>query len=192
MADLAIEEAKKKPKPLKDYRWSTFLDSSGESASPVQKLFTYIGNHEVMLAAAAMVYMRNWRSHKIQWGLILAAILVEHLAGGSRSGRCRCLPWDGRRRWSSPAVTPRRDRRKSARPLPKFLWCRRCGASKMDGMRLATLKAGGRDGTLVVVSDDHTRFVPAGIPTLQDALGLSGIQAAGLNSSIYGEGDLHC
>jgi hypothetical protein len=28
MADLAIEEANKKPKPLKDYRWSTFLDSS--------------------------------------------------------------------------------------------------------------------------------------------------------------------
>ena len=28
MADLAIEEAKKKPKPMKDYRWSAFLDSS--------------------------------------------------------------------------------------------------------------------------------------------------------------------
>jgi fumarylacetoacetate (FAA) hydrolase len=40
----------------------------------------------------------------------------------------------------------------------------------MDGMRLATLKSGGRDGTLVVVSDDHGRCVPAGIPTLQAAL----------------------
>jgi fumarylacetoacetate (FAA) hydrolase len=40
----------------------------------------------------------------------------------------------------------------------------------MDGMKLATLKSGGRDGTLVVVSDDHARFVPAGIPTLQAAL----------------------
>lgn len=28
MADLAIEEAKKKPKPAKEFRWTTFLDSS--------------------------------------------------------------------------------------------------------------------------------------------------------------------
>ena len=39
-------------------------------------------------------------------------------------------------------------------------------------MKLATLKEGGRDGTLVVVSADGTRMVRAGhiAPTLQHAL----------------------
>ena len=37
-------------------------------------------------------------------------------------------------------------------------------------MRLATLKRGGRDGTLVLVSRDHARMALAPIPTLQAAL----------------------
>jgi fumarylacetoacetate (FAA) hydrolase len=43
---------------------------------------------------------------------------------------------------------------------------------RRDGVKLATLRAGGRDGTLVVVSADATRYAPAPAPatTLQQAL----------------------
>ena len=51
-------------------------------------------------------------------------------------------------------------------------------------MRLATLAAGGRDGTLIVVSPDNTRFLQAGnaAPTLQYALDHWDAAASGLQA----------